>query len=374
MPRRINLTEKIPLPLKSLTRRKRRPPAGSAPGHLEIDPHAISTKLHLIHYTSDHLEEKQLEDISDVDAYRARPGILWLNVIGLGDQQILEELGRKFNLHPLALADVVHVDQRAKAEIHEEQLFLVLRMLHGGSTMHHEQVSIFLGSGFILTFQERDGDCFDMIRMRLRKPSSRLRQRGPDYLTYALLDAIIDAYFQPLESLGDQLDAIEELVLQRPNIELMQQLHVLKREMLVLRRAIWPVRETINILLRDDADAWISQPVKPFLRDCYDHTIQVMDMVETFRELAASQMELYISTVSQRTNETMKVLTMFAAIFIPLTFIAGVYGMNFDPDFSPWNMPEIQWYLGYPAVLLLMGIVAGSTLYYFHRRGWFDRG
>jgi len=358
-------------PPRLLPRRHRRPPAGSAPGTIQVAEGAPPPRITLIQYDAEHLEERVLESVGQIPAQAPEGGMLWLNVDGLGDARVIEAIGERFNLHPLALADVVHVDQRAKTELYDQHLFLVLRMLHDEAHVRHEQLSLFLGKGFVLTFQERAGDCFGMVRERLRKTHGRIRRRGADYLAYALLDAVIDQYFHPLEAFGDRLDALEAEVLKQPTVAVVHQLHALKRELLVVRRAVWPVREAVNVLLRDESGEWISEGVRPYLRDCYDHSVQAMDMVETFRELAASQMELYLSTVSQRTNETMKVLTMFASIFIPLTFIAGVYGMNFDPDVSPWNMPELRWFLGYPAALLFMAAVTLGILWLFRRRGWF---
>lgn len=356
--------------LKRLLRRQPRPPVGSAPGTIRPAEGALRPQISFFQYSHDHVDERVVESPADLAAPMAQTGVLWVNVVGIGDPAILSELGERFGLHPLALADVAHVDQRAKAETYDEHLFLVMRMVRGASGEAHEQLSLFVRNGCVITFQERAGDCFDLVRERLRNPKGRIRQRGADYLAYALIDAVIDAYFAPLESLADRLDELEEAVLKEPSVALVHKLHVIKRDLLLLRRAVWPLREAINLLLRDDAHEVISSEVRPYLRDCYDHTIQVMDLLETYRELAASQMELYVSTISQRTNEIMKVLTMFASIFIPLTFIVGIYGMNFDPDYSPWNMPEIRWTYGYPLILLFMAAVTLSILWFFKRRGW----
>lgn len=360
-------------PLRGLMRRQNRPPVGAAPGTMQIHDTAMAPRMSAIHYGPDHFESFAVMDLVQLNRFRESSGVLWLNVDGLGDASLIQEIGHLFHLHQLALSDVVHIDQRAKVERYNDHLFIVLRMLHGGEHLKHEQLSLFVGKNFVLTFQEREGDCFGLVRERIKKEGGRIRKMQSDYLAYALIDAVVDSYFHPLEEFGDQLDALEESVIHQPSMPLVHQLHVLKRELLVARRAVWPLREAINNLLRPDEDSLISDEVKLYLRDCYDHTIQVMDIIETFRELAASQMELYVSSVSQRTNEVMKVLTMFASIFIPLTFIVGIYGMNFDPEYSPWNMPEIRWYFGYPAVLLLMTGVTSLILWSFWRRGWFHR-
>jgi len=356
---------------RRLLHRHQRPPAGSSPGTLNPSPTALPPRLSAIHYCPDRLEEFSELSAGEIPSLMEREGNLWLNVEGLGDTGLIEELGRIFDLHPLSLADIVHTDQRAKVETYEHYLFVVLRMIHGLERFQHEQLSLFLGKGFLITFQEQHGDCFELVRARLRSERGQMRRQGTDYLAYALIDAVVDSYFHPLEKLGSQLEEAETAVLTGNDPSILHALHGLKREVLLTRRAVWPLREVLNSLLREDSVDLITPLTRTHLRDCYDHAIQVMDLVETYRELAASQMELYVSTVGQRTNEIMKVLTMFAAIFIPLTFIAGIYGMNFDPEISPWNMPEIQWTYGYPLALLFMGSVTGCILFFFYRRGWF---
>jgi magnesium transporter len=232
-----------------------------------------------------------------------------------------------------------------------------------------EQVSMFVGKDFLLTFQERTGDCFTPIRDRLRHGTGRVRQLGPDYLTYALIDAVIDGYYPILEGYGEAIDTLEDEVIERAESEQMHRLHVVKRDLLMLRRAVWPTREMVNGLIRDESP-FIGDVARVYLRDCYDHTIQLMDVVETYREISSSLLDAYLSSMSARLNEIMKVLTIIATIFIPLSFIASVYGMNFDPSVSPWNMPELKFYYGYPFALAIMAAVAGGLLYYFRRRGW----
>jgi magnesium transporter len=242
-------------------------------------------------------------------------------------------------------------------------------MLSPGGEVSSEQVALFLGDGVLVSIQEKPGDCFAPVRERLRLSNGRIRGRGPDYMLYALVDAIIDHYFPVLEALADRLEILEEEVLARPRRELVGQIHLARRELLMLRRAVWPLREAVGRLLQEQTPR-IEDDTRLFLRDCYDHVVQLLDMTETMREICSSLLETYMSSVSLRMNETMQVLTVIATIFIPLTFISGLYGMNFDHEISPWNMPELHWRWGYPAVLLLMGLVAVGLLIYFRRIGW----
>ncbi len=300
----------------------------------------------------------------------ARLPVTWIDVDGTGDPQIIQSLGRVFGLHPLVIEDIVNVHQRAKVEQYADQLFLVARM--AGSPPDHdtEQLGLILGTNFVLTFQEgRPGDPFDPVRERIRKAAGRIRAAGPDYLAYCLLDAVVDGYFPGLEDAGERLEALEDEILAQPGRATFHRVHDLKRELLALRRAVWPLREAIGGLIREQSTL-IRDETRLYLRDCYDHVVRIIDFVETYRELGSDLTDLYLSSVSQRMTEVMKVLTIIATIFIPLTFIAGVYGMNFHTDKSPWNMPELEWYLGYPFALLLMAVVAAGLLAYFWSRGW----
>ena len=235
-----------------------------------------------------------------------------------------------------------------------------------------EQVSLILGEHYLLTVQEEpERDCFDRVRDRIRSDKGIIRKQGADYLAYTLLDAIIDGFFPVLEAYGERIDELEDEVVSNPSKNTLEKIYRLRRELLALRRCIWPQRDAINTLIRDGSSL-VSEGVKIYLRDCYDHTVQVMDMVETYRELSSGLMDVYLSSVSNKMNEIMKLLTVISSVFIPLTFIAGVYGMNFDPDASPWNMPELKWSLGYPLCWVLMLGVAGSLVYFFWKRGWFE--
>lgn len=298
--------------------------------------------------------------------------VVWVDVTGLADPKLIGDIGATFGLHPLALEDVANTHQRPKVEAYDNNIFIVARMLEPAGPTNTEQVSMFLGEGFLVTFQERTGDCFHPVRDRLRKGSGMIGKRGADYLCYALIDAIVDFYFPALERAGDTLEMLEDQVVADPSRQHVRELHEIKRELLMLRRAIWPHREMINTLIRDQTPM-IEDATRIYLRDCYDHTIQLMDIVETYREIASGLVDVYMSSVSVKLNEVMKVLTVIATIFIPLSFIASLYGMNFDTS-SPWNMPELHWRYGYPMVLLLMFVCVAGLFWYFWRKGWIRGG
>jgi magnesium transporter len=298
-----------------------------------------------------------------------------VDVQGLGSADILHRLGKVFDLHPLVLEDVVNVPERPKIEDYDDQLVIISRMVvpkERGYGFYSEQVSLVLGKHYLLTVQEEpEHDCLEGVRSRIQKGKGLIRSSGADYLAYALLDAIIDGFFPVLELYGDRIEELEEEVIIKPTPKTLQKIYKIKRELLQLRRAIWPQRDAINSLIREGNDL-ISDEVRIYLRDCYDHAVQVMDMVETYRELASGLMDVYLSAVSNRMNEVMKLLTVVSAIFIPLTFVAGIYGMNFNTEKSRWNMPELNWYWGYPLCLAVMAAIAGGLIFVFWRRGWFE--
>lgn len=351
----------------------RRTPRGAPPGTLVADPAAQRPDLHVIRYGPDDVAEQPVDSIAALRERMGRAPVTWVDVRGLGDLSMIQEIGNLFNIHGLALEDVVNVHQRPKAEEYEDHIFIVTRMHVEERLPQSEQISLFLGKDYVLTFQEHAGDCFDPVRERIRKSRGRIRISGADYLVYALLDAVIDAYFPVLERFGETVEVLEELVTSRPGENMVSEIHKVKRDLLASRRAVWPMREMINQLIRDETPL-VTDHTRIFLRDCYDHTVQLMDMIETYREIASSLIDIHLSSLSNRMNEIMKVLTIIATIFIPLGTIAGVYGMNFDPEASPWNMPELGWYLGYPFVLGLMGLVSAGLVFYFWRKGWIGRG
>jgi magnesium transporter len=323
----------------------------------------------VIAYGPDQIVELSPQAIEEIGRSPAGTRVTWIDVQGLGDVPMIRDLGVRFGLHALAIADIVHVDQRPKVEAYDTHLFIVVRMPQAGDRTSTEQVALIVGKDFVITFQERPGDCFDLVRQRLAQPASRLRQTGADYLGYALIDAIVDSYFPVLEHLGEQIEALESGVFDRPDPATISRIHDVKRDLLELRRAIWPQRELVNSLLREDTP-FIQASTRIYLRDCADHAFQLMDVVEIHREIASGLVDLYLSSLSARMNEIMKVLTIIATIFIPLGFVAGVYGMNFDRSISPFNMPELGWRFGYPFALGVMVVMALGMLGYFWRRGW----
>jgi magnesium transporter len=339
-------------------------------GTVTVDPNAPRPVLDVFAFDGETMVEKRLDSAQWVQQNKEKYRVLWVNVDGLGDAQLIGEIGRMFNLHKLALEDVVQVNQRPKVDIYDGYLFITLRMLfdHEGR-VETEQLSLFVGKSFLITFQEGiPGDCLESVRERLRKGNARLRAGSADFLAYSVIDAVVDGYFPFLERLGEHLETLENEVLLQPNKEVVRGIHDIKRDLLLIRRAVWPLREAINPLLREETPI-ITTETRVFLRDCYDHCIQVVDLVETYRELGSSLMDIYLSSLSNKMNEVMKVLTMITTIFVPLTFIAGLYGMNFNTE-KPLNMPELNAPYGYLICLAVMAIIALAELWFFYTRGW----
>lgn len=352
-----------------LAGRRRRMPRlrpGTTPGALMPADSAegAAPRVTVIHYTPEAMSECETKTGEECLEWLGRPGVTWINVEGLGESATLARLGEQLHFHPLALEDVFNVPQRPKLEAYGDHYLLILRMVRLTPELEEEQVSLFFGPSYVITVQERaNGDVFEGVRERIRKSRGRLRMAGADHLTYALLDAVVDGYFPVLESLGERLEQMEdECILERGDL-LLPRIQALRRDLLTLRRTIWPMRETVVALGREES-ALITPETRLFLRDCYDHALEALEIVETDRETASSVMEVYLATQNQRLNEVMKVLTVIATLFIPLTFIASIYGMNFA------QMPELRWRYGYPATLGLMGAVAAGLIYYFKRRGW----
>jgi magnesium transporter len=358
------------IPLPRMHAFRHRHPAGTSPGTLISHADAGPPVIRAMVYGPDGLDEIAVDGVAELAELRGREGVLWIDVVGVGDADTVAALGEMFQLHRLALEDVINVHQRPKVEEYDDYLFAVTRMAALGDRVDTEQVSLFLGSDWVVTFQERPGDCWDLVRERLRQSRGRIRSQGADYLFYALLDAVVDQVYTVLEEFGARLELLEEVVIAQPRKELVGVIHGARRDLIALRHAVWPMRDAMGQLYRDPHPL-VSEGTRLYLRDSYDHTVQLMDLLENFREMSSSLMEVYLSSVSQRMNEVMKVLTIIATIFIPLTFIAGVYGMNFDPEVSPWNMPEIQWYWGYPAVMAFMFSIGVGLLGFFKWKGWF---
>ena len=321
-------------------------------------------RLSLMTFTPEEFQEFEPKTVEECLELAGRPGVAWINVEGLGQPELLAKLGERFGLHALALEDVVSVPQRPKVEAYGNHYFLILRMIRLAPEIEEEQVSLFFGPGFVLTVQERPGgDVFDPVRERIRRNRGRIRTAGADYLAYSLLDAVVDGVFPVLEAVGERIDTLEDEVIGNPGSQILHRIHALRRDLLALRRTIWPMREVILAFQREESPL-IAPETRIFLRDCHDHAVESLELVETYRETAAALMEVYLSAQNQRLNEVMKVLTVIATLFIPLTFIASIYGMNFQ------HMPELGWRYGYPATLGLMAAVAGGLIFYFRSRGW----
>jgi len=350
-------------------RAKRRSGAGARPGVVHDDPEAARPTIHLFVYDGESLEERDVASVEDLPDPGNIKRTIWINIDGLGDAATITAIGEKFSLHPLALEDVVHTHQRAKVEDYGNCLFIVARMVELNERLRTEQISMFLGPNFVITFQEDPGDCLGHVRDRLRKASGNIRTVGADYLAYALLDAVVDGYYPVLEEYGDRLEKEEARLYGGPRKTSLVPILQLKKDLFLLRRAIWPHREMVAELSRDEFKL-IAPSTRIYFRDCYDHTVHLLDLTETFREMVSDLRDLYMNVISNRVNETMRALTLIATIFNPLTFIVGLYGMNFDPDVSPWNMPELRWYYGYPFAFGLMAVTLVISVGFYVWRGW----
>ncbi len=348
---------------------------GTAPATLLPLPKgcSVATTIKLVEYNEETMTERAIASVDELPEASLDDGKQrWIDMEGLGDIKFLKALGEKYGLHPLALEDVVNIGQRPKVEPYDKHLFIVADMVYEDEDerLCGEQVSMFLGKNLLITIQEAvGGDVFDPVRERLRAGRGYIRKSGADYLTYALLDAIIDHYFPVLERLGDNIEQLENEVLDRPTQVCVSKIHGYKRTLMQLRRYVWPVRDLVTALLHEETGL-VADNTKVFLRDCYDHSVQIMDLVETYRDVSSGLMELYLSAVGMRTNEIMRVLTVMSAIFIPLTFVAGVYGMNFDHADGWWNMPELHQPWGYLACLGLMLVIAIGQVIFFKRKKW----
>jgi len=347
---------------------KRSQKAGLPPGTLIHigERKTEKPRIRIIDYNEEQVEEKEAKTIEECFPFKDKPTVTWINIDGIHQVDIIEKLGSYFGLHPLLLEDILNTEQRPKMEDFGDYIFFVLKMLYLGDNkeeMEAEQVSLILGSNFVISFQEREGDVFAPVRDRIRKHKGRIRKAGSDYLAYALLDAIVDNYFLILENVGEKIEDTEQRLAIKPDPETLMSIRELKKEMIFLRKSIWPLREVINGLDRSESPL-IHESTNAYLRDVYDHTIQIIDTVESFRDMISGMLDIYLSSLSNKMNEVMKVLTIFASIFIPLTFIAGLYGMNFR------FMPELEWQWGYFAVLFVMVLAGGSMLLYFRRKKW----
>lgn len=323
-------------------------------------------RITVLDYDEARFEEKEVERPEECFPFRDKPSVTWINIDGLHDLEIIEKIGAHFNLHPLNVEGIANTEQRPKSEDLVDYLFIVLKMLYleeGNDDVVAEQVSLVLGSNFVISFQERQGDVFEQIRDRIRNAKGRIRKMGSDYLGYSLIDAIVDNYFVVLEKLSGKVELLEEELLPNPKPETLPAIQGLKRALISLRKSVWPLREVVSALERGESPL-IKKTTRPYLRDVYDHTIQVIDTTEALRDMVAGILDIYLSGLSNKMNEVMKVLTIIATIFIPLTFIAGIYGMNFQ------YMPELKWRYSYAVVWIVMGIVGLSMLVYFRKKRW----
>lgn len=346
--------------------KKRHTEIGARPGTLVIDEDAPPPKIRMISYDPEEVREHEINSTEELSAAFDRENVTWVDVQGFGDEQLLRKIGEVFSIHPLAMEDVVNMPQRPKSEAYENQVLIITRMVRvtDGAEVDMEQVTLVLGENYVLTFQERYGDVLDPVRHRIRTGKGRpIRRSGSAYLAYVITDTIVDGYYPVIEALGDHLEQLENVVMEQPSVQVLRVLNATKNMLVNLRRAIWPMREAVNSLIREDNDM-ISDEVRLYLRDTYDHCVQTAEVIEMYREMSTGLMNTYMSSVANRTNDVMKVLTIMASTFIPLTFLAGIYGMNFE------HMPELHVKWAYPAVWLTMLGTAGGMLAYFWRKGW----
>ncbi|MBS3732574.1 MAG: magnesium/cobalt transporter CorA [Desulfobacterales bacterium] len=341
---------------------------GMAPGSLVYigDKSAAPVEIRVMDYTAEAFTETGVENLAACREYRDRDSVTWIDISGIHDPEMIAQLGRTFELHPLVLEDVLNTQTRPKLDDYEDYLFAVLKMIDydaDSRELDHEQVSLVIAPGLVISLQEKTGDVFDPVRLRIRNSKGRIRKSGADYLAYALIDMVVDHYFAILEQVGEQIETLQDAVIAEPDEQIVGDIHRCKHQIIFLRKSVWPVREIIAGLLRGES-ALISPDVRPYLRDVYDHTIQVVDTVETYRDILSGVLDIYLTNVSNRMNEVMKVLTVIATIFIPLTFLAGVYGMNFE------YMPELSRPWAYPALWAIFLAIFVGLLAWFRRKKW----
>lgn len=352
---------------RPLLRRSRK--AGLPPGNLEYFGEKITGKptVLVMDFSEHEFREFKAKSVEDTFALRETATVSWIDISSMIDGETIEKTGEHFRIHPLILEDILTQGQRPKMEDMEDYIFVVLKMLsydEKADEIKAEQISLVWGRNFLISFQEFEGDVFNAIRDRIRNAKGRIRKMGTDYLAYSLIDAVIDHYFIIMEKLGERIEILEERLIENPGREALRDIHTMKQDMLFLRKSVWPLREMISGLEKSESPL-IHEATVMYIRDLYDHTIQIIDTVETFRDILSGMLDIYLSSTSHRLNEVMKVLTIISTIFIPLTFIAGVYGMNFE------FMPELKTHWGYPAVLTLMAGAALAMVYYFWKKKWF---
>lgn len=349
--------------------KKRSQKAGLPPGTLIHigEQRSEAPKITVIDYDGSGFQEMELKTFEECCPYKDRTTMTWINIDGIHQKDVVEKLGGYFGFHPLVMEDIMNTDQRPKMEDYTDYLYIVLKMLYYNGDANRittEQVSLIVAPRIVISFQEGlDGDVFGPLRERLRNDKGRIRKMGSDYLAYSMIDAVVDSYFMILEKLGERIELLEEELISAPDTETLHEIHYLKREMIFLRKAVWPLREVVGMMMRGESPL-IHDSMKIYLRDVYDHTIQIIDTIETLRDTVTGMLDIYLSSVSNRLNAVMKVLTIIATIFIPLTFIVGVYGMNFK------YMPELEWRFGYPAIWLVMIAIGVTMLILFKKKNW----
>jgi magnesium transporter len=342
---------------------------GLPPGtlvHVGEDKNLPKSIITIFDYDENFYEERSADTIEESFAFRDKPSVTWINIDGIQETDVIQKIQTHFNIHPLVLEDILNTEQRPKMEDHEEYIYLVLKMLYFDShtaEIKTEQVSLILGQSCVISFQETVGDVFDSIRDRIRHSKGSVRKSGADYLAYALIDSIVDHYFVILELLDEQIEHLEDEITTNPQTEATSEIHQLKREMIFIRKQIWPLRELINGLIKSESPL-IKKGTRYYLQDLYDHAVQVIDTIETFRDLLSGIHDVYLTSMSNKLNEVMRILTVISTIFMPLTFIVGVYGMNFK------HMPELEWYWGYPLLWLIMISIGLGMILFFKRRKW----
>lgn len=359
-------------------RRKQRPPRirrltqpGSPPGVLNVPADTRRTTIRVIQYSEDDFLEEEIDEVRQISEFLSDTGVTWIDVDGLGDGEAFHEFSELFGLHKLALEDVVNLHQRSKVDEYGDHLFIVLRMVSTHEHVDSEQLSLFVGRNYVISFREHPGDCLEPVRDRLRRSRGRIRQAGADYLAYALIDAVVDAYFPVVDGYGERIEQLDGLLASGQSLNFLDALHNLRADLMQLRRAIRPMRDSL-LLLNDDPHSLVTVETRFHLRDCYDHTIQLIELLDTYREMCGDLRDYYMSAVNNRMNEVMKVLTVIATLFIPLSFIAGVYGMNFNTKYAA-NMPELNWPYGYPFALSLMGLIGAGLFAFIWRKGWLSQ-
>lgn len=349
--------------------KKRSVKAGLPPGSLVYvgEQRSVQASITVIEYGEGVFREKTLNELTECFPCRDASTVTWIDVDLVQQVELVAGIGECFGLHPLVIEDILNTDQRPKMEDFGDYLYVVLRALTCNgerSGMESEQVSLILGPNYVISFQEKNGAVFEKVRERIRAAKGRISRLGADYLAYSLLDTVVDNYFIVLERLGERIESLEDALVTNPASSTLRSIHTLKRELIFLRRSVWPLREVLSNLQREETSL-VGESTRVYLRDVYDHTIHAIDTLETFRDMISGMLDIYLSSMSNRLNEVMKVLTIIATIFIPLTFITGIYGMNFD------NIPLLKWRWGYLAVMLLMSVVSGFMLVYFKRKKWF---